>query len=278
VEFPFLRYSGRSIGVVQMDAVGKRRAIMPARLLFTVIIVTILVIAQGTYHAEAGDNSDVDAKAKEILRQMSDYMNTLEQFGFHSENSVDTLLMSGQKIQLGRLVNISIRRPNRLRADIKGNPFHQQLFYDGKQITLYSKEVNYYATTMAPDNIESALNHAEESFGLVAPAADLIYQNAYNILMEDVQSGGYVGLSTILGVECHHLAFRAEETDWQIWIENSKTPLPRKFVITSKWVAGAPQFATLFMNWDVSAKFEDSRFTFTPPKGAEKIDFLPIDN
>ena len=112
------------------------------------------------------------AKADEALRRMSEYMNTLEQFSFHSENSVGTLLTSGQKIQLGRLVDISVRRPNRLRADIKGDIFDQQFYYDGKDITLYGKRVNYYATTKAPETIESALSHAEQSFGLVAPAAE----------------------------------------------------------------------------------------------------------
>lgn len=92
---------------------------------------------------------------------MSDYMNTLEQFGFRSENNVDTLMKSGQKIQMGRLVDISIRRLNRLSVDIKGDPFNQQLYYDGRQITLFSKKVNYYATTKAPDTIESALSQPQ---------------------------------------------------------------------------------------------------------------------
>jgi hypothetical protein len=56
-------------------------------------------------------------------------------------------------------------------VDIKGDPFNQQLYYDGRQITLFSKKVNYYATTKAPDTIESALSQAELTFGLVAPAA-----------------------------------------------------------------------------------------------------------
>ncbi|MGD8771401.1 MAG: DUF2092 domain-containing protein [Desulfobacterales bacterium] len=220
----------------------------------------------------------IDAKADKILRQMNDYLNTLEQFSIHLENSVDILIESGQKIQLGRSVNVSIKRPNRLRADIDGDILSQQLFYDGKNIILYGKKVNYYATAKAPENIESALDYAEQSFGLVAPAADLINRNSYDILTKDIQSGGYVGLSTVSGIECHHLAFRAEETDWQIWIENGKTPLPRKFVITSKWIAGAPQFTAVFRNWDVSPKLKDNRFIFVAPAGAEKINFLPTEN
>jgi hypothetical protein len=171
-----------------------------------------------------------------------------------------------------------VRRPDRLRADINGDILNQQLFYDGKRITLYGKNVNYYATADAPADIESALDYAEQALGLVAPASDLIYRNAYSILTEDVHSGIYVGLSTVEGVECNHLAFRAEETDWQIWIENSKTPFPRKFIITSKWVTGAPQFVLLVTQWDVSLEFEDKVFSFVAPEGAQKIEFLPPEN
>jgi hypothetical protein len=112
----------------------------------------------------------------------------------------------------------------------------------------------------------------------VAPAADLIYRNSYDILTKDIYSGGYVGLSNVSGVKCHHLVFQAEETDWQIWIENGKTPLPRKFIITSKWTAGAPQFTAVLSNWDVSPKHKDNLFTFVVPSGAVKINFLPTEN
>jgi hypothetical protein len=251
---------------------------MLCRTVYSVLVLCAILLSCPAFGAGSGSTPAIEPKADEVLRQMSEYLNTLEQFSLHAENSVDILLASSQKIQLGRSVDVSIRRPNRLRADIKSDIFDQQLFYDGKSITLYGKKVNYYATIEAPANIESALDDAEQSFGLFAPAADLIYRNSYDILTEDIQYGGYVGLSTVLGVECHHLAFRAEETDWQIWIENSKTPLPRKFVITSKWIAGAPQFAVLVTNWDVSAQLQDSLFTFVPPGGADKVEFLPPEN
>jgi hypothetical protein len=251
---------------------------MLCRTVYSVFVLCAILLSFPAFGANSGDPPAIEAKADQVLRQMSEYLNTLEQFTFHAENSVDTLLSSAQKIQRGRSVDVSIRRPNRLRADIKSDIFDQQLFYDGKSITLYGKKVNYYAAIEAPENIESALDEAEQSFGLSAPVADLIYRNSYDILTEDVQSGGYIGLSTVLGVECHHLAFRAEETDWQIWIENSKTPLPRKFVITSKWIASAPQFTALMTNWDVSAQIKESLFTFVAPAGAKKIEFLSPEN
>jgi hypothetical protein len=191
---------------------------------------------------------------------------------------MDTLLSTGQILQLGRSIEVFVRRPDRLRGNMNGGRYDQEFYYDGKSITLLTKDVNYYATTEAPPNIEAALDDAEESFGLVAPFADLISSNAYDILIEDVTLGLYVGLSNVLGVECHHLAFRGEETDWQIWIENSEKPLPRKFMITSKWVTGAPRFVGLVTGWDLSPDLKDSLFTFVAPEGAEEIEFFAPDN
>jgi hypothetical protein len=223
------------------------------------------------------ESTAIDPQADKILRQMGAYLDTLEAFTLHTENSLDTVLDSSQMLQLGRAVDVFVRRPDRLRANIMGDVFDQELYYDGKSITLFGKKVGLYATMEAPSNIEEAMDHAIESFGLVAPLAELIYRNAYDVLTEDVKSGFYAGASTVLGVECHHLAFRGGETDWQIWIENSDKPLPRKFVITSKWVAGAPQFTALLTQWDVSVQLEDDLFTFVPPEGTHKIEFLPVE-
>ncbi len=241
-------------------------------LFFGVCLLLLSVPALGSAQEK---ESAIDPQAERILRQMSDYLNTFEQFTIRIENTVDTLLSSGQKVQLGRTGDISVRRPDRMRVNIDGDEFEQEFFFDGKSVTLFTKNLNYYATIQVPPNIEEALDRAQESVGLVAPFSDVISRNSYDILMGDVQAGLYIGLSKVRGVECHHLAFRAEETDWQIWIENSKTPFPRKFVVTSKWVTGAPQFTGLVTKWDVSPQLNDRLFTFVPPQGAEKIEFLP---
>ena len=109
-----------------------------------------------------------------------------------------------------------------------------------------------------------------------APAGDLIYSNAYEALTEDVVSGSYVSLSIVDGIRCHHLAFRGNEVDWQIWIDDGDKPLPRKFIITSKWMTGAPQYTVLVKSWNLSPELTDDYFTFAPPKGAEKIDFIRL--
>ena len=239
---------------------------------------SLLILSGPALSGAQEENALIDPKADSILREMSGYMNTLEKFTVRAENGMDTVLPSGQIVQLGRSMEIFVRRPDRLRGNMNGGRFDQEFYYDGTSITLFTKGVNYYATTGTSPSIEAALDDAEESVGLVAPFADLISRNAYDNLIEDVTLGSYVGLSTVSGVECHHLAFRGEETDWQIWIENSEKPLPRKFMITSRWVTGAPRFVGLVTGWDLSPDLKDSLFTFVAPEGAEEIQFLPPDN
>jgi hypothetical protein len=217
---------------------------------------------------------DLEPKAVEVLKQMCDYLKNLQQFSVQAEVTEDVLLTSGQRIQYARSVEASVRRPDRFRAESLGDTDNRQIFFDGKTITLMDKSKNFYTAIPAPPELDAALEHAIQSFNLRAPLADLIYTKAYEYLTEGALSGFYVGLSKVQGVSCHHLAFREKDIDWQIWIEDSQTPVPRKFLITDKTAQGL-QFTAVFTKWNTSAQLEDGLFTFVAPEKAEKIDILP---
>ena len=216
----------------------------------------------------------IEPKALEILKQMCDYLKGLQQFSCQAEITEDLLLTTGQKIQLGKTVEVSVRRPDRMRAETQGDADNRQMIYDGKTITLLDRSRNVYTTIDAPPEIDAALNHAIQAFNLRAPLADLIYTKAYENLTGGVSSGFYSGLHKVQGVPCHHLAFRQKDIDWQIWIEDGPTPLPRKFLITDTKAKGL-QFTALFSKWNTSPQLEDALFTFVPPEKAEKIELRP---
>ena len=67
--------------------------------------------------------------------------------------------------------------------------------------------------------------------------------------MADVTDVKDLGSGVIGGVECDHLAFRAKDTDWQIWIAQGDKPYPCRYVITSKGVDQAPQFTMEIRDW-----------------------------
>jgi hypothetical protein len=229
------------------------------------------------YGADLNEAPLIEPRPETLLQEMTEYLNSLEQFTFQTDATEDRILASGQKLQFARTVEVSIRRPNRFRADVKGDLENQQLFYDGRTITLLDTNHNFYGTIQAPATINAALDYALESFSLRAPLADLVGRDSFDLLTEHVTSSFYVGLHDADGVKCHHLAFRQDDIDWQVWIEDSKTPLLRKVIITQKRVTGAPQFTAVLSDWNVAPKLADRLFTFIVPENAKKIEFLPME-
>jgi len=217
---------------------------------------------------------NIEPQAAKILKQMCDYLTGLKQFSFQADNTEDVLLTSNQRIQYGRNVKVFVRRPDRIRADFVGDKDDGQFFYDGKTITLLDRSKNLYTSIKAPPEINAALDYAMHVFNLRAPLADLIYTRGYECLVDEVISGHYEGLHKVQGRPCHHLAFKQKDADWQIWIENGPTPLPRKFIITDKQAHGL-QFTARLSKWNTSPRLKDSLFTFVAPAKAEKIGILP---
>src|SRR5262249_1372353 len=153
----------------------------------------------------------------------------------------EVVLKSGQKIQFDGPATAIVSRPNKMRAHRQGDIYNQEFLYDGKSLTLYSPKEKVYATTAAPATLEETLDFAREKLDVVAAASDFLYKNAGEKMLKEATSGFVVGRSVVVGVKCTQLAFRSDEFDWQIWVEDGARPLPRKFILTSKKVAGEPQ-------------------------------------
>ncbi len=246
-----------------------------ARRIFPVVALALLVLT-GLPEIGHAQPTGVEPQAEKLLRRMSDYLAGRQQFSLKAESTLEAVLTSGQKLQYDSPATLMVSRPNKLRAHRKGDLANQEFFYDGKTLTLYNPRENLYATTAAPATLDETLDFAREKLDILAPAAELLYKNAAEKMLKEASAGFVVGQSIVAGVKCSHLAFRGAEVDWQIWIEDGDKPLPRKFMITTKQVSGAPQFTVLIRSWDVAAKLSNQEFTFTPPKGAKKIEFLKL--
>jgi hypothetical protein len=109
------------------------------------------------------------------------------------------------------------------------------------------------------------LHFARTKLDIVAPASDLLYKDAYDVLMDGVTDGFVVGKAVIEGGRCDHLAFRAPHVDLQVWVQEGGQPLPRRFVITTRDLPNAPQFAVTITKWNLKPEFGAQTFSFTPP-------------
>ena len=214
----------------------------------------------------------VDPQAMAALNRMSDYLKTLKAFRITSEVSKDELVDTNMKIQKSASNEITVKLPDRLHAHMAGDEQDLQFIYDGKTLTLYDAAGKHYATAPAPPTVARTLDAIRARYGIVFPLADFIEMSAQENLLQNITAAGYIGTSRIDGVECDHVAIRQSDVDWQVWIEKSETPLPRKVVITTKTQPTQPQYiATL--KWDTTVSFDSDLFTFTPPADAVRIKF-----
>lgn len=236
----------------------------------------LLFGAQALFAAPAGTDSKVDAKADKVLRAMTTYLAGLKAFSANVENSIEVVTADGQKVQFNTSSTVSVQRPNKLFARRVGGIVDQAFYYDGKSLTLYNQDTKNYATVAAPATLDETLDFAAEKLDILAPAADLLDTHAYTRLTEDVTAATYLGVESIAGQRCDHLAYRAGAVDWQVWVREGDKPVPCKYVITSTDIAGAPQFTMEVLKWDSAPKLSDRTFTFVAPAGAKKIEFLPV--
>jgi len=214
--------------------------------------------------------------ATDIMKRMSGYMADQKNFSFDFNSSIEVVTREGQKVQFDSSGDIAVARPNMLRAHRKGGYTDIELVDDGKTLTLLGKNVNKYAQMDVPGSIDQTIEQLRGKLNAELPGADLILADPNAAMMEDVFDAKHIGLGVIDGVECEHLAFRTPDTDWQIWIEAGDKPVPRKYVITSKTLAGAPQYTLRIKDWKTDAFADPDTFVFKPPAGAEKVDLESV--
>jgi len=245
------------------------------RLAATLAKCSVIAAVAGLSVAVQAQPAGIAPEAQQLLKASTDFLASQKQFSADTRNTLEVVLKSGQKVEFNHTARQSVQRPNKLRAERTGDLVNQVFVYDGKSLTLHNPQDKAYAQVAAPDTLEAMLEFARTKLDIVAPAGDLLNKNVYDILMDGVTDSFVVGKAVIEGVRCDHLAFRAPHVDWQIWIQEGAQPLPRKFVITTRDLPNAPQFAVTVTKWDLKPTFSAQTFAFTPPAGAKKVDFLP---
>jgi len=223
---------------------------------------------------EAAPVPEVDPR--QVLEKMCDFLKSQPQFTFKAEVTDDQVYYGGKKLQYGLDLAFFVRRPDQIRVNAEGDLVNKQLYFDGKNLTLYDRNHNVYGVMAAPGDIEGALEKANKEFGLRVALTDLASPRLCDLVNSRVKHALYVGLHKVRGVPCHHLSFDSGAAQLQVWVEEGPQPLLKKIVLTHKEQAGSPQWTAYLSDWNFAPQLADDLFVFSPPQGAEKIKFLPV--
>jgi hypothetical protein len=243
---------------------------------FIPLIISGALFAVQSPGAEAPPGNTIEPRADEMLQRMSDCLAKAKFFSVKAEIWQDVDLSSGQRVQAGRNIDLQVRRPNRLHADVHSTRRNRELVYDGHAITLFNRKDNLYGTIPVSGPLDQAMDTASERFGIPMPLEDFLCSDPRHDLLRNVVSGRDIGPVTVMGVPCEHLVFSADHVDWQVWIQDGPRPVPRKFVITYKDEPNDPQYTAVFSNWDFNTELPDFVFNFEPPPGAAKIPVMEM--
>jgi len=221
------------------------------------------IMMTGNASAEAGD-------AERILKAMSDYLTSRKAMLVSFDSDIEVITPDLQKIQFASSGKLLLSRPDKVRFSRTGGYADIDVTFDGKTLAVYGKNLQSYAQFESPGTVDQVIGRLRDEHNVGAPGADFLLSSVYDELIEDVMEAKYIGRGVIDGIECEHLAFRNADTDWQIWIELGARPVPRKYVITSKAVAGAPQYTLRIKEWASNVAILPESFEFQPPEGAMK--------
>jgi len=213
-----------------------------------------------------------EADAKRLLKTMSEYMAAQKALSFDYDATLEVVTKDEQKLALASSGSVSLNRPDKIHVTRGGGFADVEMSFDGKTLTLLGKNLNLYAQTDVPGTVDHLVDELRVKHNRPLPAADLLLTDSYDALMRDVVDVKDLGSGVIGGVECDYLAFRAKEVDWQIWIAQGERPFPCRYVITSTFLAGAPQYTIQTRNWKTGNEVAATDFSFRNPTNADKVE------
>jgi hypothetical protein len=232
----------------------------------------VLLWLAGASWAASEKQGVIDPRADAALHRMSDYVGGLQSFQVKTTTSDEKVTTDGQKIQQVHESLVTVRRPNALRVDRTGPNGKAVLRYDGKEISVYNSTKNAYAVHDAPPTLDATIDTLRDSLNIDAPGGDLLVPDSYEVLTDGLVVGRYIGLEPIGGVQAHHIAVSKKDVDVQIWIEDGPTPVPLRYVITTKDVRSQPQYEIALRDWQPNVPVSADKFAFTRPAGARRVD------
>ena len=266
-------------------AMGKNRG----RRVLLALCVSLL--AAGTaWGQEEQPAPKIDPKADEVMHRLSDFYGGLQSLAFAVTVTM-RVETEGMKQEMTTTQAIALRRPDRLAIRLVKGMMGATLVCDGQSVYTHLPFMKKYKVKKAPGALDALFQQPEALFVLGStrsrlPLSTLLTSKPYQMLMEGVTAGDYVGMDEIEGAQYHHLKFYQEEIDWEIWVQAGEQPLVHKIVPDlSRQLAQARQITpdmgemkmettVRFENWAVNPDLPDALFVFTPPADAEKVESL----
>ena len=234
----------------------------------------ILLLLSGVLLVSATASAEPTLDPFDLVRLASTRASDASSLSFHVEKRFDVVLSDGAKVEYSGALDVLVERNQGLYMDYGDDLSAKRVWYDGQTMTILDSLKNLYVAVAVEGTVSEALTRVARDHGAELPLAPLLKRN----LLQEMKSttrASYLGIHDAEEEPCHHLLFRGEHVDMQIWITTGDMPLLRKMVVTFWEIEGSPQQSLTFSDWDLEADISPGVFNPKLPEGAVAIEFLP---
>jgi hypothetical protein len=213
----------------------------------------------------------IDTVAVSILDHMSAVIGDLGSCSVKVNSNYDVPSQHLGLIKHSDQDEVFMHGPDKLLIKSDGDKGSRDFYYNGKTLSYYSGDNNHFAQVKTPATIMAMIDSVHKIYGINFPIADFFYPSFVDDIIAESKSLVYLGMTTVDGKECFHIAGKADDKTFQFWISNDAFYLPVKVVIVYTNKEMNPQFEATLSNWQINPSLPDALFEFTAPPKAKKI-------
>jgi hypothetical protein len=214
----------------------------------------------------------VDPQVTQSLSDMIAALAKANTIVFTATSTTEDASSMLEKLQFDTTVHGTIQRPNLVYVEKTGAE-NVTIWFDGANVTVLDRTANTYLQAPVNGDIDDLLATLD-GLQVEAPFGGLLRSDLLQKVADYVYQGDYYAQTVIDDHPVNHLAMRQENVDWQLWTDTD-TSLPRKVVITSKMLNGAPDNQFLVRDVKVNTPIDASIFKAALPAGASAVSATP---
>jgi hypothetical protein len=211
--------------------------------------------------------------AIEILKASCDKLAAARSLSFTALGAYEVPSLWGPPIIYGRIYEVTLKRPDKLRVITVADGPRTEFYDDGKVMMSFHPAENLVAVTEAPPTVDAALEKIYTVAGTYFPFTDVIVADPWKDLESGLTAAFWVGESELVGgTKTDVVAYEVDGVFIQMWIGRDDK-LPRMARAMYDDDPMQLRHSVQFSNWDLNPVVADNEFTTSRAAGADRIAF-----
>jgi hypothetical protein len=214
-----------------------------------------------------------EPRAMEILKASCAKLAAAGSLSFTALGAYEVPSLWGPPIIYGRIYEVTLKRPDKLRVITVADGPRTEFYDDGKVLMSYHPAENLVAVTEAPPTVDAALEKIYKVAGTYFPFTDVVVSDPWKDIESGLVGAFWVGESQLVGgTATEVVAYEVNGVFIQMWI-GKEDKLPRMARAMYDDDPMQLRQSVQFSSWSLNPAVADDAFTTAKAAGADRIAF-----